>query len=501
MNIVIIIIKILFLILLYEIIRSFIKRVLLRQQSRLLRKLVSGYKVKLDRYKFMNKVIVKHELLNDNEINQAIIDYSKENGIMVEEAQSMVEKYIDEIVPFFNMLSYFKFGYWIAGIFLNMVYEVVIDRENAEKLKKIPRDNVVVFVMNHRSNIDYIIVSYMLARKISVSYAVGEWARIWPLEYIFKSFGAYFIRRNFKDRLYHIVLEKYIQQISLNGITQGIFPEGGLTRDGSLRDPKVGIIDYIINIKKDKNFTRDIVFIPVGINYDWVLEDKNLVSEWKNKKFKSGFKDHLLSLFKILLNTPVIIITNIFRLISGKLKQHGYASVSFGDPVSVSAFLKKQNPRLLNIGREKRLAVIKKFAARLMNQIGEIIPVTPVSITSRAILNIKKENFDRNDLVKEIIQLRKELRIKKRRIVLGRAFERGIKSQINLKQEKKDRKKELVDFEEEFLETGIARNTVKAGLEILKKRKIVILKKNSVMINRKKEPLLEFYSNSLNNLF
>jgi len=47
--------------------------------------------------------------------------------------------------------------------------------------------------MNHRSNVDYVVVAYVLAYGAHVSYAVGEWARVWPLEYVFKSFGSYFI--------------------------------------------------------------------------------------------------------------------------------------------------------------------------------------------------------------------------------------------------------------------------------------------------------------------
>ena len=103
-----------------------------------------------------------------------------------------------------------------------------------------------MYLMNHRTNADYVVVAYVLARVVSISYAVGEWARTWPLEYVFKSFGSYFIRRRFREPLYHTVLERYVQLITRNGVTQGIFPEGGLTRDGALRPPKLGLLDYIV---------------------------------------------------------------------------------------------------------------------------------------------------------------------------------------------------------------------------------------------------------------
>ena len=96
----------------------------------------------------------------------------------------------------------------------------------------------LVYLMNHRSNADYVLVSYALAGRVAISYAVGEWARAFPLEHIFKAFGSYFVRRRYREPLYHAVLERYVQLITREGVTQGIFLEGGLTRDGRLQSPE-----------------------------------------------------------------------------------------------------------------------------------------------------------------------------------------------------------------------------------------------------------------------
>ncbi len=173
-------------VILYEAVRAVIKNQIVRRISRSALHYINENRIKLDRFKFMNKFVVKKELMNDIEVHKAILEHAKEKGVRIEDAEQLAEDYIEEIVPFFNLLSYYKFGWWVANVLLNFLYEVVIDHENAEKLKKIPEDHAVVFVMNHRSNIDYVLVAYMLARNVSISYAVGEWARVWPLEYIFK---------------------------------------------------------------------------------------------------------------------------------------------------------------------------------------------------------------------------------------------------------------------------------------------------------------------------
>ena len=161
--------------------------------------------------------------------------HMKEKDVSELTVRASVELYIDEILPFFNVLSYYKLGYNISKLLLNALFKVSVDYHDEASLGKIPKRDVVVYLMNHRSNADYVIVAYVLAHGVAVSYAVGEWARIWPLETVFKSFGSYFVRRRFREPLYHAVLERYIQLITKNRVTQGIFLEGGLSRDGRFR--------------------------------------------------------------------------------------------------------------------------------------------------------------------------------------------------------------------------------------------------------------------------
>src|SRR4029078_1291480 len=112
-----------------------------------------------------------------------------------------------------------------------------------------------------RSNMDYILVSFMVADRTALSYAVGEWARIWPLQSLIKATGAYFVRGNSNNPLYRKGLERYVFMATEAGVAQAVYPEGGLSRDGSLRPPRLGLLDYML-----KNFDpagpRDIMFVP-----------------------------------------------------------------------------------------------------------------------------------------------------------------------------------------------------------------------------------------------
>src|SRR6202008_3171960 len=156
-----------------------------------------------------------------------------------------------EIVPAFNAYVYFRVGYWIGKTVSRALYRVRIGFTDDAGLDAIPENATVVFVMNHRSNMDYIIASYLAAEKAALSYAVGEWARIWGLQQLIRSMGAYFVRRtksddSARDALYRRVLERYIAMPTEAGVTQAVYPEGGLTRDGRMREPRFGVLDYML---------------------------------------------------------------------------------------------------------------------------------------------------------------------------------------------------------------------------------------------------------------
>src|SRR3970282_2871134 len=136
-------------------------------------------------------------------------------------------------------------GYWLAERAARLLYRVRVGCADEEGLSRVDPKSAVVFVMNHRSNMDYVLVAYLAATRTALSYAVGEGARIWPLQTLVRTMGAYFIRRDAKDPLYRLVLERYVAMATEGGVVQAIYPEGGLSRDGALRPPKLGLLDYM----------------------------------------------------------------------------------------------------------------------------------------------------------------------------------------------------------------------------------------------------------------
>jgi glycerol-3-phosphate O-acyltransferase len=358
---------------------------------------------RLDRFKLTDRTAIRETLLADSEVAKAMRVHVEENGVSIADTRRRVERYIDEIVPFFNILTYYKVGLVVSRTMLNFFYKVSAEYAGGRPVD-LPRDSIVIYLMNHRSNADYVLVGYVLSGRVAISYAVGEWARIFPLEYIFKSFGAYFVRRKYRERLYHTVLERYVQLITRNGVTQGIFLEGGLSRDGKLGKAKVGLLDYVLGVARDPAVRKRLYVIPVAINYDRVLEDRSLLRELDAREGRKRPPRHVQ-----LGEVVSYVWWNMARLVARKWKRYGRAAVVIGEPFSLAPWLDEQDEQtggLFALERPERLARVQALTDIVLEKIGAIVPVTPVSLACAALQSFDGDFISHQQLIDRMSEMR-----------------------------------------------------------------------------------------------
>jgi len=80
-----------------------------------------------------------------------------------------------EIVPSFNAYVYYRIGYALARAAARALYRVRIGFVDEAALARIDPKSTIVFVINHRSNMDYVLVAFLAAERTTLSFAVGEW--------------------------------------------------------------------------------------------------------------------------------------------------------------------------------------------------------------------------------------------------------------------------------------------------------------------------------------
>ncbi|CAN5356024.1 1-acyl-sn-glycerol-3-phosphate acyltransferase [soil metagenome] len=383
--------------------------------ARLGRRAVLRSRARIDRFKLASRRHVRERLMEDDVIAQAVRRHAEETGTAQHDAWRRVDGYIHEIVPFFNVVAYYQIGYRAAGWLLHLFYKTSVDYADAKARERLPRDAVLVYIMNHRSNADYILVSHALAGQVAISYAVGEWARAFPLELVFKAFGSYFIRRKYREPLYHSVLERYVQLITREGVTQGIFVEGGLTRDGRLRAPKVGLLDYVLGIGRDPAFAARLHIVPVAVNYDRVLEDRSLLRELDVST--GGRRPSRRVQFAEVLR---YVGSNVGRMLTRRWKRYGRAAVVVGAPIPLGPWF-SAHPELFDIEKPERLAQVQALCDSLLVRVGELIPVTPVPLVCAAIQSFDAEFIPRAALLERITEMRAVLHDLNARVLSGDA--------------------------------------------------------------------------------
>ena len=398
-------------------------------------------------------------LMYDPKVLEAAGANAIERGIPREVVMADVERYAREIVPAFNAYAYFRMGYWLARSAARLLYRVRVGFADEEGLSRVDPKSTVVFVMNHRSNMDYVLVAYLAATRTALSYAVGEWARIWPLQTLVRAMGAYFIRRNSQDPLYRLVLERYVAMATEGGVVQAIYPEGGLTKDGALRTPRLGLLDYMTR-GFDPKGERDIVFIPVGINYDRTLEDRSQVLALKPEAHRRGPGFAAATFLGFLLR-------NLLLMLRGRWYRLGYACVNFGSPLSMRSYIRERGIDLRALPKEERFLETGKLAAALMRSVGRVIPVLPVSLVSTALLRIPGGGSEL-EIKAEVLRVIGELSGAGAHIYIPRADQ---------------------DY------------AVTVGLRMLTLRKLVSEEDGLFAPLPEEQPMLQYYANSIRHLF
>lgn len=346
---------------LFPSVRWFFRRRMERAVSRLNTRLTKP----IEPFKIMRHQDQVTRLIYDPKVMEAVRDYARDQGIPPNVAFERARSYAKEIVPSFSTTTYFGFATRVAQSLSQALFHVRLGGGDAAALQAINPKASVVFVMNHRSNMDYVLITWLASKHSALSYAVGEWARIWPLQSLIRATGAFFIRRRYSNPLYRAVLARYVQVSVQQGTTQAIFPEGGLSLDGRVGSPRLGLLEYILRGAAAEG-NPDVVFVPVALNYDRVIEDRVLITAGMQGIRRFPVRAQVVIGFCARI---------IWQKLTGRFERFGYAAVCYGEPLSLRAF-RDLHPDMTS----------EALSAALMTRIQAAVPVLPVPLVAAAIV-------------------------------------------------------------------------------------------------------------------
>ncbi len=285
----------------------------------------------------------------------------------------------------------------VAKFLLNRLF-TNIEMRGLDQLKEAMRTHAVVIVPMHRSHLDYILLQYKLyeAAINPPHVAAGINLSFWPVGALTRSVGAYFVKRNARDRIHMLVLRRYVTYLMQRGHSQMFFIEGGRSRSGKMMRPKMGLLGVLFDAYK-KGIRKEILFVPASISYEQVIEDQEFGVE---NTGRSKTEENLRSTVSAL---------DILK------KKYGEVVVTFGAPLSLSAFMqeKAQANEGIPPKRSDEREALNEFGLNLVRGIRRHISPSLTNLAYTALMSAPQYGLSRSalsDSVKNLARIAQILR-------------------------------------------------------------------------------------------
>ncbi|XP_038128284.1 dihydroxyacetone phosphate acyltransferase [Cyprinodon tularosa] len=227
------------------------------------------------------------------ELNRAVLDsqylryviqeVAVETGSSLEEVRDEADKTLQEMSQNLQLRFIRLMAFTFRKVFKRLFSAIYVNMEGLNALQQAAQEFPVILMPNHRSYIDFLVVSYILFTydiPLPVIAAGIPLAGMKMVGEILRRSGAFFIRRAIgSDKLYWAVLSEYVRTIVKSGFAPlEFFVEGLRSRTLKSLPPKLGMMHMVLE-PFFKGEVYDVTLLPISISYDRVLEESLLAHE------------------------------------------------------------------------------------------------------------------------------------------------------------------------------------------------------------------------------
>ena len=326
---------------------------------------------------------LKESILTGNKLRAYIKKYAISRQEPIQKVRKKADGYIEEIAARYSLTVIRVMSYVVGWIINSMFDGAVLDKQGLARVKAMSMKGPLILIPCHKSHIDYLILSYVLYNNNMPCphIAAGKNLSFWPLGPIFRGGGAFFLRRTFKGApLYARVFSAYIHKLLEEGFNIELFIEGGRSRSGKLLMPKLGFLSILLDACK-QGACANMVFVPVYIGYDRIIEERAYIHEVEGGKKE----DENLS--------------QVIRARRFLKKRYGKIYINFDEPITMSELLADSSLPLDRMPQKEVNALCRNLGWRIINAIDKQTVVTPYGLVAAAVLNTTKRRFSKMELM------------------------------------------------------------------------------------------------------
>tara|TARA_R100001480_G_scaffold63429_1_gene75720 strand:- start:2068 stop:4536 length:2469 start_codon:yes stop_codon:yes gene_type:complete len=327
-------------------------------------------------------------LVRTQAVKEAIRETARKDDIPPEKVRAKAYKYADEIAASMSIVT-IRFLEVVLSWLWNRIYNGIAIN-NIRVAKEEAQDNAVVYVPCHRSHIDYLLLSYVLYKNglMPPHIAAGINLNMPIVGPILRRGGAFFMRRSFRDNpLYATVFNEYMHVMFSRGYSVEYFVEGGRSRTGRMLQPRPGMLSMTV-----RSFLRDhrkpIVFVPVYIGYEKVMEGRSYLGELRGKKKQKE---------------SVFAIAKTVRKLSNSF---GQVAVNFGEAIPLADVLNEVEPSWREEAYDSEYRpkwlnqAVSELSNRVASSINASVAVNPIGMTATVLLGTDRLAMDEGQLIR-----------------------------------------------------------------------------------------------------
>jgi glycerol-3-phosphate O-acyltransferase len=166
-----------------------------------------------------------------------------------------------------------------------------------EHLQKLASKGTILLVPTHQSNIDSILLGYIIYLMRLPPFAYGAGLNLFSnpaLSFFMGRLGAYTVDRQKSNQIYKAALKNYSTRILEEGVHSIFFPGGGRSRSGAIESKvKLGLLGtgldaQLANLKAGKKYPN-VYVVPMVMSYHFVLEARSLIEDYLAESGKHRF--------------------------------------------------------------------------------------------------------------------------------------------------------------------------------------------------------------------